>query len=208
MRELNSEGKEEPTMQAAERPGPVVPDEPGQQVGGEEDEPVRVPRPQRLPPPRVVRAAASARLRRSTCLDHSHIPACSRRRRCSRGGWSASPRRSSAGFLRGGGAAGLGARLLRVAAAMPCEIRTRNGGSEGKRELTGGDLFRLRGTVVRRSGCPVRFAPFIKLKAGRSGQAVLQAAALGGTGVPEVWNWDRPMRRSDDCGRGMVESQG
>lgn len=63
-------------MQAAERPCPVVPDEPGQQVGGEEDEPVRVPPPQRLPPPRAVRAAVSARLR-SSCLDHSHIPACS-----------------------------------------------------------------------------------------------------------------------------------
>lgn len=40
----------EPTVQAVEHLGPVVSDEPGQQVGGEEYEPVDVPRPQRLPP--------------------------------------------------------------------------------------------------------------------------------------------------------------
>jgi len=155
--------EEEPTMQAAERPGPVVPDEPGQQVGGEEDEPVRVPRTQRLPPPRVVRAAVSARLR-STCLDHSHIPGCSvltppsLPRCCSRGG-APLPVGPAPGFLRGGGAAGLGARLLRVAAAMRCEIRTRDGGSEGKRELTGGELLRAPGYGgAEVGGAPASFA--------------------------------------------------
>lgn len=76
--ELNfGKGREEekPTVQAAERPGPVVPDEPGEQVGGEEDEPVRVPRPQRLPPPGLVRAAAAVHARpRASCrrLGHGH----------------------------------------------------------------------------------------------------------------------------------------
>lgn len=67
----NADGLEgdERTVQSAEQLGPVVPDEPGQQVGGEEDEPVDVPRPQRLPLPRLVRAAVSVQLR-GLYLDH------------------------------------------------------------------------------------------------------------------------------------------
>ena len=89
------------TVQAAERPRPVVPDEPGQQVGGEEDEPVRVPGPQGLPPQGLAPAAAPARLRAS-CLGHGHFRPAARssRRRCSRAeAWSApsSPARLGAG---------------------------------------------------------------------------------------------------------------
>jgi hypothetical protein len=60
-------------VQPAERLGSVVPDEPGQQVGGEEDEAVRVPRPQRLPPPRLERDVLPARLRASR-LDRALRP--------------------------------------------------------------------------------------------------------------------------------------
>ena len=125
-------GKKNLTVQAAERPRPVVPDEPGQQVGGEEDEPVRVPGPQGLPPQGLAPAAAPARLRAS-CLGHGHFRPAARssRRRCSRAeAWSAPPLPlgSARGFLRGasGGALAKGGRRL-VTPAMPREIRARKG---------------------------------------------------------------------------------
>jgi hypothetical protein len=93
------------------------------------------------------------------------LPRC-----CSRGG-APLPVGPAPGFLRGGGAAGLGARLLRVAAAMRCEIRTRDGGSEGKRELTGGELLRAPGYGgAEVGGAPASFAlRLIKSRAQRAG---------------------------------------
>lgn len=84
--------EKEPTVQAAEQLGAVVPDEPGQQVGGEEYEPVRVPRPQRPPPPRRLMHAVLVQHYWALNLDHGGTVAAGDRRSFRARGFCDEPR--------------------------------------------------------------------------------------------------------------------